>query len=118
MSAERGYGLIVLGRAPVAGSTPCPSFAEAEIVPLEEALLTLVSQSLEVMHWPPPAAAPTSRGAFSAQGRSIPTLDGLHLAARFFALAEGADRVEGKGQRKPTFAKKLVGWGFWAEGTQ
>jgi hypothetical protein len=146
MSAERGYGLIVLGRAPTAGGASCPSFAEAEIVPLEEALLTLVSQSLEVTRWPPPAAAPTSRGAFSAQGRSIPALtfettetegsarqiryetyaadpwnpalDGLHLAARFFALAEGADRVEGKGQRTPTFAKKLVGWGFWAGGAK
>lgn len=146
MSAERGYGLVVLGRAPAAGGDTCPSFAEAEIVPLEEALLTLVGQSLEATRWPPPAAAPTSRGSFSAQGRSIPALtfettetegrarqiryetyaadpwnpalDGLNLAARFGMLAEGADRVEGKGQRKPTFAKKLVGWGFWARGGQ
>jgi hypothetical protein len=146
MSAERGYGLIVLGRAPAAGGATCPSFAEAEIVPLEEALLTLVGQSLEVTRWPPPTMAPTSRGSFSAQGRSIPALtfettetegsarqiryevyaadpwnpalDGLNLVARFGMLAEGADRVEGKGQRKPTFAKKLVGWGFWAGGAQ
>jgi hypothetical protein len=142
MSAERGYGLVVMGRAPTAGSAVCPSFAEAEIVPLEELLLTIVGQSLDVTRWPPPTLAPTSRGTFSAQGRSIPaltfettetegsarqiryetyaadpwdpTLDGLNLAVRFFALGEGADRVEGKGQRKPTFSKKLLGWGFWA----
>jgi Family of unknown function (DUF6068) len=142
MSAERGYGLVVMGRAPPAGGAPCPSFAEAELVPLEELLLTLVGQSLDVTRWPPPAVAPTSRGTFSAQGRSIPaltfettetegsarqiryetyaadpwnpTLDGLNLAARFLALAEGADRVEGKGQRKPIFTRKLLDWGFWA----
>ncbi|HVG60277.1 MAG TPA: DUF6068 family protein [Hyalangium sp.] len=146
MAAERGYGLIVLGRTPAAGGATCPSFAEAEVVPLEEALLTLVGQSLEVTRWPPPAVAPTSRGSFSAQGRSIPALtfetaetvesarqiryetyaadpwnpalDGLNLAARFGMLAEGADRVEGKGQRKPTFSKKLLGWGFWVEGAK
>lgn len=146
MAAERGYGLVVTGRAPAAGDATCPSFAEAEIVPLEEALLTLVGQSLSVVRWPPPAVAPTSRGSFSAQGRSIPALtfettetegsarqiryetyaadpwdpalDGLNLAARFATLAEGADRVEGKGQRKPIFAKRLLGWGFWAEGAR
>jgi hypothetical protein len=146
MSAERGYGLITSGPAPAAGGAPCPSFADAELVPQEEALLTLVGQSLSVTRWPPPAVAPTSRGTFSAQSRGIPALtfetaetvegarqiryetyaadpwnpalDGLNIVARFGTLAEGVDRVEGKGQRKPTFSKKLLGWGTWAGGAR
>lgn len=147
MSAERGYSLTASGPAPGAGGgAPCSSFAEAEILPLEEALHALISQSLSVTRWPPPAVAPTSRGTFSAQGRGIPALtfetaetaegarqvrsetyaadpwasalDGLNLTARFGTLAESVDRVEGKGQRKPTFTKKLLGWGTWAGGAK
>jgi hypothetical protein len=142
MSAERGYVLVTLGPAPAAGGAPCPSFAEAELLPLEELLHNLSSQSTSVTRWPPSAKAPTSRSTFSAQGRGIPALTfetvetegaarmiryetyaedpwspalaGLNLAARFGTLAEGVDRVEGKGQRKPTFTKRLLGWGTWA----
>jgi hypothetical protein len=146
ISAERGYLLTGTGPAPAAGSAPCPSFADAELVPVEEALLTLIPWAAEQARSPRVSGTPSRRGTLPVKGRGVPaltfetpetsegvrqlryeiyaadpwdpTLDGLHYLARFSALAEGVDRVEGKDQRKPTFAKKLVDWGVWAGGAK
>ncbi|HYI03004.1 DUF6068 family protein [Hyalangium sp.] len=144
ISAERGYVLTATGPAPAAGGAPCPSFAEAELVPLEEVLLTFVPWLASMVHSPQVRGTPSRRGTLSLKNRRMdalifempetsegvrqiryeiyaaepwePALDGLHYLARFSPLAEGVDRVEAKDPRKPTFLKKLVDWGVWAGG--
>jgi hypothetical protein len=140
-SAERGYVLRTQGPAPAAGGPACPSFAEADVVPLEEHLLGLISEAVSSASWPPPTAASATRGTFSVAGRSVPALTaetpesegsvrkvryetfaaapwdaslaGLPLEARFRALTEGVDRLGAKGKREPEAFTKLVGWGTW-----
>jgi hypothetical protein len=146
ISAERGFVLTATGPAPTAGGTPCPSFAEAELVPLEEVLLTFVPWVASMASSPQVRGTPTRRGTLSLKNRGVaalffetpetsegtrqvryeiyaaepwdPALDGLHFLARFSPLAEGVDRLEAKDQRKPTFTKKLVDWGVWAGGAK
>ncbi len=128
LSAERGYLLLAHSPAPSAGTPPCPSFAEAEAVPLAERLLGLLLEAVAAGDWPPPSAAPSASGTFSANGRSIPSLTfeaterseiyaqdpwdaslaGLAHEARFRPLAEGT----------PESSTKLTGWGTWLEGTK
>jgi hypothetical protein len=145
ISAERGF--VLTSTAPAsAGSAPCPSFADAELVPVEEALLTLIPWSAEVARSPMVSGTPSRRGGLSLKGRTVPaltfetpetadgsrqvrvevyaadpwdaSLDGLHLLARFTALSEGVNRVEGKDQLKSTYSKKLADWGVWAGGAK
>jgi hypothetical protein len=141
-SAERGHVLRAQGPAPAAGGEPCPSFAEADVVPLEESVLLLLSEALGMQSWPPPTTGATLRGNFNANGRTVPAvtletpesegtthkvryetyasnpwdaaLSGLPLEARFHSLAEGVDVVDAKGKRTPEASTQLSGWGVWA----
>jgi hypothetical protein len=113
---------------------------------VEEALLTLIPWTADVARSPRVSGTPTQRGPVSVKGRTVPaltfetpetadgsrqvrvevyaadpwdaSLDGLHLLARFTALSEGVNRVEGKDQLKSTYSKKLADWGVWAGGAK
>jgi hypothetical protein len=139
-SAERGYVLRAAGPVPAAGSAPCPSFTEAEVVPLEESLLGLISEAVGASG-PAAGATPTSRGTFSAAGRGIPSitfetpetegqtrkvryetyaadpwdasLAGLPYEARFRPLTEGVDKLGKKNARESEASTKLSAWGTW-----
>jgi hypothetical protein len=141
-SAERGHVLRTQGPVPAAGAEPCPSFAEADVVPLEESLLGLFSEAVGVQSWPPPTTGATVRGNVNVGGRSVPavtletaesegttrkvryeayatnpwdaSLSGLPLEARFRPLTEGVDVVDAKGKRTPEASSQLAGWGVWA----
>ncbi|MDY7225889.1 DUF6068 family protein [Hyalangium rubrum] len=141
-SAEQGHVLRVQGPAPTAGGEPCPSFAEAEVVPLEQSLMELLSEAIGTTRWPPPKTTATSRGTFSGEGRNVASLTfdtpetegstrkvryetyaadpwdaslaGLAQEARFRTLTEGVDRLGAKGKREPEAFTKLSAWGVWA----
>jgi hypothetical protein len=142
-SAEQGHVLRTQGPAPAAGAEPCPSFAEAEVVPLEESVLGLLSEAVDAPVWPPSTATGTSaKSTFAAGSRSVPALTfetpesegstrkvrydtyaanpweaslaGLPFEARFRALTEGVDRLDAKGKRAPEAFTRLVDWGVWA----
>jgi len=141
-SAERGHVLRTQGPAPAAGGEPCPSFTEADVVPLEESVLMLLSEAVGMQGWPPPTTGATLRGNVTAGGRSVPavtletaesegttrkvryaayatnpwdaSLSGLPLEARFLPLTEGVDVVDAKGKRTPEASTQLAGWGVWA----
>lgn len=144
LSAERGFLLTSVGPAPTSGA-PCPSFADAEVVPVEEFLHSLAPWMADQLRTPRYTGSPNRRGTLDAKGRKIPslifetseksdgaqqirsefyaaelwdpTLDGLHYQARFGALGETVERVEGK-SRKPTFTQQLSDWGTWAGGAK
>jgi hypothetical protein len=146
LSAERGYLLAITAPAPASGGAPCPSFADAELMPVEEALLSWIPGAADMASARMLKGTPTRSGPVPVNGRRIPALtfetpetvdgvqqiryeifasdpwtsglDGLHYMARFSALAEGVDRVEGKDQRKPVFTQQLVGWGAWVGGAK
>jgi hypothetical protein len=146
-SAERGFVLRTQGPVPAAGGAPCPSFAEAEVVPLEESVLGLLSEAVNTASWPPAIqGAMSSRGSFAASGKSVsaltfetpesegstrkvryetyaanpwePSLAGLPYEARFRALTEGLDRVGASGKRESEVSTRLADWGVWAGGTK
>jgi hypothetical protein len=141
LGAERGFLLSSTGPAPAAGGAPCPSFREAEAVPVEEALHALAPWMADQLRAPRSTRTPSRRGALDVKGLKVPSitfeasetaenaqqvraesyaadpwdasLDGLHYQARFDALAESVERVEGK-SRKPVFTQQLSDWGTWA----
>ena len=141
-SAERGHVLRAQSPAPAAGGEPCPSFTEADVTPLEESVLLLLSEAVGMEAWPPPTTGATLRGSFNANGRTVPAvtfetaesegttrkvryetyatnpwdaaLSGLPLEARFHSLAEGVDVVDAKGKRTHEASTQLSGWGVWA----
>jgi hypothetical protein len=146
-SAERGYVLRTQGPVPSAGGEPCPSFAEAEVVPLEESVLGLISEAVDSASWPPSTmGAASSRGSFAVGSKSVSVLTfetperegstrkvryetyaanpweaslaGLPHEARFRALTEGVDRLDAKGKREPEAFSRLVDWGVWVGGTK
>ncbi|WP_224363636.1 DUF6068 family protein [Hyalangium versicolor] len=146
-AAERGYFLSSSGPVPATNNEgPCPSFAGAAPIPIEEELLNSLSLLL------PPAPGAEARGpvkarnTLSVSGRGIPSLtyerpenaggnpqifsetlpedpwhpslDGLNQVARFNPLAESVDSVGANGKRTTTFTKKLIGWGTWVGGAK
>jgi hypothetical protein len=145
-SAERGHVLRAQSNVPAAGSEPCPSFTEADVTPLEESVLGLISEAVGAPRWPPSTTGSTARGNFATAGRNVPvvtfetpesegttrkvryetyaadpwdgSLAGLPHEARFRALTEGVDRLGTKGQREPEASTRLEGWGVWAGGTK
>ena len=140
-SAEQGHVLRTFGPVPAAGAEPCASFAEAEVVPLEESVFGVLSEAIDTMTWPPPTTGTSARGNFTVAGRSVPavtlerpenegttrrvrfetfatnpwdgSLSGLPLEARFRALTEGVDRLDAAGKRTPEASTQLSGWGVW-----
>lgn len=145
LGAERGFLLSSTGPAPAAGGAPCPSFAEAEALPLEEALHALAPWMADQLRSPQATRTPARRGTLDVKGRKVPSvtfeasetvdgaqqvraesyaaapwdasLDGLHYQARFGALGETVEKVEGK-SRKPLFFQQLSDWGTWAGGAK
>jgi len=145
-SAEQGHVLRTFGPVPAAGAEPCGSFAEAEVVPLEESVLGVISEAIGTQTWPPATTGTSTRGNFSVAGRSVPavtletpenegttrrvrfetfaanpwdaSLSGLPLEARFRALTEGVDKLDAAGKRTHEASTQLSGWGVWAGGTK
>lgn len=145
-SAEQGHVLRTFGPVPAAGAAPCASFAEAEVVPLEESVLGVISEAIGTQTWPPATTGTSSRGNFTVAGRGVPavtletpeneggirrvrfetfaanpwdaSLSGLPLEARFRALTEGVDKLDAAGKRTPEASTQLSGWGVWAGGAK
>lgn len=145
-SAEQGFFLSLTAPAPAAGGAACPSFAQAEVMPIEEDLLSLLFTLVGPPTSPETRGAPKSRGTYSANGRAIPSLTfekseaaeskpqlrsetfaanpwdpslaGLNQMARFNALAETVESVDPQGKRQTIYSRKLVGWGTWAGGAK
>ncbi|NBD10485.1 MULTISPECIES: DUF6068 family protein [Corallococcus] len=76
LGAERGFLLRKEATGPT-GDAPCANFLEAEATPLEEALLTTVSEAIRLpRQWPPVAAGtpPARRETFTVGQHPIPAV--------------------------------------------
>ncbi|GHG87648.1 hypothetical protein GCM10012319_45640 [Comamonas sp. KCTC 72670] len=73
--AERGFLLRQQAPPPRTGA-PCPDFTQAEAVPLEEAVLARIWESLDVRQWPPSPAglAPAGQELLTVGSRRVPAL--------------------------------------------
>ncbi|XXF76264.1 DUF6068 family protein [Myxococcaceae bacterium GXIMD 01537] len=144
-AAERGYVLRTEGPSDTQAA-PCADFSQAEPEPLEEVLMSHLWEVLSSGEWPPTAAASTSRGTFTAEGRDVPALveqrtenvegtprvfsesyaadpwapalAGLPYEARFQPLASGTERVVAGGKRESEGGTRLVRWGSWLGGSK
>ncbi|MFL5351116.1 DUF6068 family protein [Archangium sp.] len=138
--AERGFFLRTEGPIDT-NAAPCSDFSQAEPVPLEELLMGLPGEALASGEWPPASAASGTRGTFTAEEKSVPSvtvqrtetaegaqrvtsetyatepwaqsLSGLPYEARFQTLSEGTERVLSGGKREPEGSTRLVRWGLW-----
>ncbi|NOK00168.1 MULTISPECIES: DUF6068 family protein [unclassified Myxococcus] len=134
-AAERGFILRQQVTPPTTGSA-CPDFAQAEAVPLEEAVLARIWESLDARQWPPPpeGIAPAKRETVTVGSHRVPALQfetaqpqannvrvqvyaadpweealsGLAHEARFQPLI---DRITPSGG-----GTQLTDWGVWVPG--
>ncbi|WP_426756719.1 DUF6068 family protein [Myxococcus sp. Y35] len=134
-AAERGFILRQQVTPPTPGAA-CPDFAQAEAMPLEEAVLARIWESLDARQWPPSleGAAPAKRQTVTVGAHRIPALqfetaqpqannvrvqayaadpwedalNGLAHEARFQPLL---DRVTPDGG-----GTQLTDWGVWIPG--
>lgn len=134
-AAERGFLLRLQGTPPTAGAA-CPDFTQAEAVPLEEAVLARIWESLDVRQWPPSPTglAPAERETVTVGAHRVPALrfetprsqmnnvqiqvyaadpwdealSGLAHEARFQPLRDQLMPSGGGAQ--------LLNWGVWAPG--
>ncbi|WP_253973429.1 DUF6068 family protein [Myxococcus dinghuensis] len=144
LGAERGY---VLRQAVPTPTSPdpetCRDLSHAEVVPLEEVLLTFVWDALETPTWPPAQpnttppvretasfgahkvpvlqfdaaedAGPTKqiRSRVYAAGLWEPSLNGLAVEVRFGPLDDTLYRTPARGKRESAGGVRLADWGTW-----
>jgi len=144
LGAERGYVLRMAVPAPTPPDTAtCQDFSQAEVVPLEEALLSFIWESLETQTWlpaqqnaTPPVRETMSVGAHKvpvlkfdaaedagtvkqirtrlyADGPWEPALNGLAVEVRFAPLDDTLYRTPARGKRESAGGVRLADWGTW-----
>ncbi len=146
LGAERGF--VLRQQGPVAGdaNAPCKDFSQAEAMPLEEALLGLISEALETQKWPPQTAGTATRAMLDLGGPRVAVfqfetkenvggvpggstqsfaadpwdaaLAGLPAEARFQPLGSSTWRALKGGKREPVDGTKLGHWGTWVSGAK
>ncbi|NMO16495.1 hypothetical protein HPC49_04150 [Pyxidicoccus fallax] len=102
LGAERGFVLRQVG-TPVEGAAPCADLSQADVQPLEEAVLALISEAVGApKEWPPrpQGAAPAVRDSVATSGKQVPALrfdvvDQLDGSPALRATAFAADPWDG-----------------------
>ncbi|MFP2930176.1 DUF6068 family protein [Pyxidicoccus sp. 3LG] len=147
LGAERGFVLHQVG-TPASGSNPCPDFSQADVIPLEEAVLSLAWEAVGQQQWPPQPAgsAPAKKQTLEADAHKVPvlafetpdmvgatkavraqvyaadpwdaSLAGLAHEARFQTLADSVFKLAPRGKREPAGESRLVNWGVWVPGAK
>ncbi|MCP3136180.1 DUF6068 family protein [Pyxidicoccus xibeiensis] len=143
IGAERGY-VLRQQATPTRDGPACPDFAQADVMPLEEAVLSLAWEAVGQQQWPPQpeGAAPAKRETLEADEHKVAvlvldtpdtvsgakavraqayaadpwdaSLAGLAHEARFQTLADTVYRLAPRGKRTPSGESRVVDWGTWA----